>query len=278
MRQDPILVLGTTGKTGSRVAQRLHARGVPVRAGGRSADPPFDWDDRATWPAALRGTSAAFVVFPPDLAVPGAAEAVGAFAEQALAAGCRRRVLLSGRGEPEAERAERGLAASGADATVLRASWFMQNFSEGAFADAVRSGELALPAGDRRAPFVDADDVADAAVAVLTEPGHGGEVHELTGPRALTHGEIADTIARVTGRPLRYVPITTDAFVRALEAAGVPADVVALLRYLFEEVLVEDNAGVTDGVSGLLGRPPRDFATFARDAAAGGAWSPRAAA
>ena len=56
---DTILVLGGTGKTGRRVAQRLEARGVPVRIGSRSAEPPFDWEDRSTWAPALEGMSAA---------------------------------------------------------------------------------------------------------------------------------------------------------------------------------------------------------------------------
>ena len=271
MSQD-ILVLGGTGKTGRRVADRLQARDLPVRIGSRSGAPPFDWEDRSTWAPALEGAAAAYVSFYPDLAVPGAPEAIRELAELALAAGCRRLVLLSGRGEEEAQRAERVLAESGAEWTVLRCSWFMQNFSEGNFAEPIAAGELALPAGDVRAPFVDADDIADVAVAALTEDGHAGRVYELTGPRALTHAEVAGEIGRATGRPVRYVPITLEAFTSALAAEGLPRDVVALLGYLFSEVLVESNAGVSDGVRRALGREPRDFASFARDAARDGAW------
>ncbi len=271
MGQD-ILVLGGTGKTGRRVADRLQARGLPVRIGSRSGAPPFDWEDRSTWAPALEGAAAAYVSFYPDLAVPGAPEAIRELAELALAAGCRRLVLLSGRGEEEAQRAERVLAESGAEWTVLRCSWFMQNFSEGNFAEPIAAGELALPAGDVRAPFVDADDIADVAVAALTEDGHAGRVYELTGPRALTHAEVAAELGRATGRPVRYVPITLAAFTSALAAEGLPPGVVALLAYLFSEVLVESNAGVADGVRRALGREPRDFATFARDAARAGAW------
>jgi uncharacterized protein YbjT (DUF2867 family) len=182
-------------------------------------------------------------------------------------------VLLSGRGGVEAQRAERALQESGAEWTVLRCSWFMQNFSEAFMLDQVLAGEIALPAGDVPAPFVDADDIADVAVAALTEDGHAGRVYELTGPRPLTFAEAAGEISRATGRDVRYVPIPMDAFVSAATGAGVPPDVVALLRYLFGEVLVEGNAGVADGVREALGRPPRDFAVYARDAAAAGAWS-----
>jgi uncharacterized protein YbjT (DUF2867 family) len=272
MKQQTILVLGGTGKTGRRVITRLQERGVPVRVGSRSGAPPFDWEDRETWGPALRGVSAAYVSFYPDLAVPGAPEVIEALAREALAAGCRRLVLLSGRGEAEAQRAERVLAESGAQWTVLRCSWFMQNFSEGSFAEAIAAGELALPAGDVPTPFVDAEDIADVAVAALTEASHAGRVYELTGPQALTHADAAAEISRATGRVVRYVPIPIDAFRDALVAAGEPPVVVALLSYLFTEVLVEANAGVADGVQRALGRAPRPFAAFALDAARSGAW------
>jgi uncharacterized protein YbjT (DUF2867 family) len=161
-------VVGGTGKTGRRVAQRLQARGVPVRIGSRSGEPPFDWEDRSTWAPALRGASAAYITYYPDLAVPGSTDAIAELAATALAGGTRRLVLLSGRGEEEAERAERALAASGAEWTVVRCSWFMQNFSEEFLLDQILAGEVALPAGHVRAPFVDAEDIADVAAAALT--------------------------------------------------------------------------------------------------------------
>jgi uncharacterized protein YbjT (DUF2867 family) len=273
MTEQPILVIGGNGKTGRRVAERLRARDVPVRIGSRSGEPPFDWEDRSTWAPALRRTSAAYVTFYPDLAVAGSTDAIATLAEQALESGVRRLVLLSGRGELEAQRAERALQESGAEWTVLRCSWFMQNFSEAFMVDQVLAGEIALPAGDVPAPFVDAGDIADVAVAALTEDRHAGRVYELTGPRPLTFAEAAEEISRATGRDVSYVPIGMDAFVSAATAEGVPADVVALLRYLFAEVLVEGNAGVADGVREALGRAPRDFAAYAREVAASGAWS-----
>ncbi len=271
--REPILVLGANGKTGRRVADRLRGRGLPVRPGSRSGQPPFDWDDRATWAAAVRGTSGAYFSYYPDLAVPGSTDAIATLAELALAAGVQRVVLLSGRGEEEAQRAERALQEAGVEWTVLRCSWFMQNFSEGAFVDSVLAGELALPAGKVPAPFVDAEDIAEVAVAALTEEGHAGRVYELTGPRPLTFAEAAQEIGRATGRDLRYVPVAMEDFVSGAASQGVPPDVVSLLRYLFAEVLVPDNAGVADGVQRALGRRPRDFADYARDAAAAGAWT-----
>ena len=172
------LVTGGTGKTGRRVVERLERGGHAIRIGSRSNAPAFDWQERATWAGALDGTEAVYVSYYPDLAVPGAPEAVGEFTEQAVASGVRRLVLVSGRGEPEAQRSERVLAqaADGAEWTVVRASWFNQNFNEGYLLDPVLSGEVALPAGDVPEPFVDADGIADVAVLALTEDGHSGEV------------------------------------------------------------------------------------------------------
>ncbi|WP_354702373.1 NAD(P)H azoreductase [Paraconexibacter sp. AEG42_29] len=269
----PILVVGATGKTGRRVAARLQALGLPVRAGSRGADRPFDWEDPATWATALAGTSAAYIAFAPDLAVPGAPAAIDAFARTALDAGCRRLVLLSGRGEPEAQAAERVLQESGADWTVVRCSWFCQNFDESVFREPLLGGVLALPvAPDVREPFVDADDIADVAVAALSQDGHAGRVYELTGPRLLTFAEAVGEVARACGRDLEFVPITLDAFAAGLAADGTPAEVIALLGYLFTEVLDGRNASLADGVQRALGRPPRDFADYAQAAAAAGPW------
>ena len=163
MKGRATLIVGGTGKTGRRVAERLKGRGAAVRIGSRSADPPFDWEDPKTWEPALRGASAAYITYYPDLAVPGAAEKVGALAELAVKIGVRRQVLLSGRGEEGAVLGEQAVKSSGADWTILRCGWFNQNFSEGAFLEQVLSGEVALPAGSVKEPFVDADDIADAA-------------------------------------------------------------------------------------------------------------------
>lgn len=270
--QKPILVLGGTGKTGRRVVERLQARQIPVRVGSRSGQTPFDWSDTTTWPNALREVSSVYVSFYPDLAVPGAPEAIAAFAALALEQGVRRLVLLSGRGEAEAQRAERMLQDSGADWTILRCSWFMQNFSESFFLEPVIAGELALPVGDVREPFIDADDIADVAVAALTEPGHVGQLYELTGPRLLTFAQAVDEIARAARRSVRLQPVPMAAFEQALLAQGDPAEVVAFLNYLFSELLDGRNAQLADGVERALGRKPRDFAQFARETAAGGVW------
>ncbi|HEX6229247.1 MAG TPA: NmrA family transcriptional regulator [Solirubrobacterales bacterium] len=273
VQRKPILVLGGTGKTGRRIVERLGARGVPTRVGSRSGTPPFDWEERATWGPALHGVGAVYVAYSPDLAVPGAVETVGAFAELAVRSGVPRLVLLAGRGEPEAELAEQAVRDAGADLTVLRPAWFAQNFSEDYMLDYVLGGEVALPAGDTPEPFVDVDDIADVAVAVLTEDGHVGQTYELTGPRMLTFAEAVEEIATAAGREVRYLPISVEDHAAHAVESGVPVEFVDLLTYVFSEVLDGRNAHLGDGVQRVLGREPRDFAEYARDAAATGIWS-----
>ena len=273
----PVLLVGGYGKTGRRVAERLEARGVSVRAGSRSATPAFDWNDMATWAQALEGVSAAYVTYYPDLAAPGAADVIGAFVETALKAGVRRLVLLSGRGEPEAQKAEEALRAPGADWTIVRCAWFNQNFSESFLLDPILAGVVALPVGGVREPFVDADDIADVVAAALTEDGHVGKLYELTGPRLLTFGEALAEIATATGRRIRLEQISASEFSNLLVAEGVPDELIGLLLVLFTEVLDGPNESLADGVFEALGRPARDFADYARDAAETGIWTPRRA-
>ncbi|MGY6708435.1 MAG: NmrA family transcriptional regulator [Rhizobiaceae bacterium] len=267
-----ILVIGGRGKTGGRVADRLGAKGLDVRLASRSSTPAFDWADRSTWSAAVAGARAAYIVYYPDLATPGAVEAIRDFAMLAVENGVTRLVLLSGRGEPEAQAAEDELMRSRADWTVIRASWFAQNFSESMLAPGIISGQVHFAADKVLEPFIDADDIADIAVAALTEPGHAGKLYEVTGPRLMTFAQAVEEIARATGRPITYTPLSADAYLDAAHDAGVPEDLLSVLELLIREVLDGRNEHLSDGVQKALGRPPRDFSDFARKAAADGMW------
>lgn len=266
------LVIGGTGKTGRRVADRLIAKGHSVRIGSRSAVPSFDWDNEKGWEACLNGISAAYITYSPDLAMPGAADAIRAFVDLAVERGVKRLVLLSGRGEEEAQACERIVQGSGLEWTIVRASWFNQNFSEGAFIDMVLNGAITLPAGDQVEPFVDVDDIADVAVAALTEDRHNGEIYEVTGPRLMTVADVAADLSKATGREIAYIDVPHDGFVSEVAASGAPKDVVWMLDYLFATVLDGRNAHLTDGVQRALGREPKDFAEYAREVASTGIW------
>lgn len=267
----PILVIGATGKTGSRIVKSLAALGYPVRPGSRNSAVPFDWDRPQTWPAALAGVEAAYVSYFPDLAFPGASEKIEALTKAAGAAGVRKLVLLSGRGEVHARHCEDIVRHCGLDFTLVRAAWFAQNFSEGYLRAPVLDGMVALPAGDVKEPIADVEDIADVAVAALTDGRHNGELYEITGPRLLSFAEAAAEISAAAGYSVRYQPITLEQFHNAM--LGIGGQVVAdVFTEICREILDGRNASLTDGVQRALGRQPRDFAEFCRSSAAAGVW------
>ncbi len=273
MQNSEIVLIGGSGKTGGRIAARLEQLGLSARKTSRSTTPAFDWEDRSTWRGALTGATSAYVAFQPDLAVSWAAEAIDALSKIAKECGLQHIVLLSGRGEEGAQRSEEALRAAGIDYTILRASWFCQNFSEGAFLEPLLGGRLQLPADDVREPFIDAGDIADAAVAALTDIRHRNKIYELTGPRALTFREAVAEIAAASGRSIEYEQVSMTDFKDGLAAAGMPESVIALLEELFGEVLDGRNSQVMGGVRDILGRPASDFSQYVRETAATGLWS-----
>ena len=267
-----ILVVGGMGKTGRRVVQRLKERRMPVRVGSRSAAPAFDWQKPVTWDAVLQNVTSMYVTYYPDLAAPGSAEKIRSFTDLAAKNGVRRIVLLSGRGEKQAQQCEDIVQNSGAQWTLVRSSWFCQNFSESFMLDPIQAGEVALPAGSVAEPFIDAEDIADVVVAALTEDGHAGRLYEVTGRRLLTFAQAVAQIAEAAGRPIRYIKITVEEYAAALSKLGVPGPFVELVTYLFSEVLDGRNAHLTDGVQQALGRAPRDFSEYVRTTADTGIW------
>ncbi|MFG2975349.1 NAD(P)H-binding protein [Streptomyces sp. NPDC048331] len=271
----PILVLGSTGRTGSRVAAQLRRRGHEVRGASRKGPVTFDWNDRNTWEQVVEGAGAAYLV---DSQLPDAAESMRSFTRLAVASGVERLVLLSARDwvVPEGEEklpCERAVRESGASWTILKPSWFFQNFSEDPFLHAqVQSGEVVMSAGDGVEPFIDAEDIAAVAVAALTEEGHGGQAYELSGPRLLSLDSVVDEIARATGRVITYRPLPPEEFAAYAGGHGVPEEFVGLLNLLYGWIAEGRFATLADGVQRVLGREPRDFADYVRTAAASGVW------
>jgi uncharacterized protein YbjT (DUF2867 family) len=268
------LVLGGTGRVGRRIAEGLAQRDVQVRIGSRSGQPPFDWEDRSTWAAAVDGVQAAFLMYYPEIEFPGASEAIGAFAQLAVERGVRRLVLLSARGQDEARRCEEAVERLPVEWTIVACAAFNQNFDEGVFLEPLRNGMLPVPAGDVADPFVDVNDIADVAVAALTEDGHAGERYEVTGPRLFTFHDAVAEIGKASGREIRYLPVTAEQFTDGLvNEAGAPREFAALLSTLIAEFFDGRNASVGDGVERALGRKPRDFADWVSEIAATGVWN-----
>jgi len=274
MKQSPILIIGKNGKTGTRVNQRLQALGYDTRAVSRSTSPVFDWENPETWRPAIEGTRSAYVTYQPDLAVPSAESTIKEFVRVAADAGLEHIVLLSGRGEDGAQRAEDVLKSSGLSWNIVRASWFAQNFSESFMLEGILEGELVLPAGDIPEPFIDVDDIADVAVAALTETSHRNKLFEVTGPRAMTFAQCIDEISEAIGRPVKYTSIPVDAYINALKEQSVPGDMQWLLHELFTVVFDGRNSKVMPGVEEALGRPATDFKTYVQKTVESGVWNP----
>ena len=274
MKNSPILIIGKNGKTGGRVNQRLQARGYATQAVSRSTTPPFDWEDRSTWRSAITGTRAAYVTYQPDLAVPNAEADMQAFLQIAAAAGLEHVVLLSGRGEKGAERAEQILKNSGIWWNIVRASWFAQNFSESFMLEGILAGELVLPAADTVEPFIDVDDIADVTVAALTQSSLRNKLFEVTGPRAMTFAQCVAEISEATGYPVKYSSVPIDAYIDAMKEQGAPEDLQWLLRELFTVVFDGRNSNVMSGVEEALGRPATDFKAYLQKTIESGVWNP----
>ncbi|CAB3772138.1 hypothetical protein LMG29542_06801 [Paraburkholderia humisilvae] len=272
MKKRPILVTGATGKTGRRVVHRLTQLGMDVRSASRSSVPAFRWEDESSWAPTLSDVGAAYVVYCPEISAPTACRDIGRFARVALANDVRRLVLLSGRNEPRAQSADQALMQSGADWTIIRASWFAENFSEDFLLPHILAGEVALPVADVGEPFVSASDIADVAVAALTDERHIGRIYEVTGPRLLSFRQAATEIAVACRRSVSFTEISRPTFRERLAANSIPPEAVRFIDELFRDVLDGRSESLGTGIQEALGRAPTDFADYARETAKTGIW------
>ncbi|MEO6176753.1 MAG: NmrA family transcriptional regulator [Flavobacterium circumlabens] len=274
MDKKKILVLGANGKTGSRVTEQLQKiNDVEIVMGSRSAQPAFDWETPESWPAVLEGVHTVYITFQPDLAVPAAAAIIGKFADLATALGVQKMVLLSGRGEKEARVCEEIVKAAAKNWTIVRASWFSQNFSESFFLEPVLAGFVALPRAEALEPFTDANDIAAVVTACLLDDKHNGQTYELTGPRLLTFPEAVAEIAKATDRDIQFQALTLAEYQQMLQEYQVPEDQIWLVNYLFEQVLDGRNSSITSDIEKVLGRKATDFSTYVKETAKTGIWN-----
>ncbi len=273
INKKPILIIGGNGKTGSRVNFRLKELGHSTRPVSRSTYPLFDWEMPITWPTAIKGTKAAYVTFQPDLAVPNADKAIAEFARLALENGLEQIVLLSGRGEDGAQRAEEALKNSGIPWTIVRSTWFSQNFSEGFMLEGILDGNLVLPVEETLEPFVDIDDICDVVVAALTEQRHLSKIYEVTGPTSITFAQAVEEISNALERPIKFTSVPIDAFMAEMEKNGTPSEVQWLIHELFTVVLDGRNSNVMNGIQEAIGRPPTTFKDYVTKTVNSGVWS-----
>ena len=259
------LIIGSTGKTGSRVMQRLQALGYQPKGASRHGEVHFDWDDPTSWSAALTGVDAVYLTYYPDLAVPKAPEDISRFCALAKMKGVRHITLLSGRGEPAAQVCENIVKQSGISWTIVRAAWFNQNFSEGLFRQFIVNGNIALPVSVTTEPFVDIDDIAEVVVVSMTESGHNGQLYEVTGPELLSFAQLATRFSELLERTVSFEQITLEEFQSRLKGAGVEPGAIEALTYLFTEVLDGRSEFITDGIQRALGRQAKSFNQYILD-------------
>ncbi|KQX15337.1 NAD(P)H-binding protein [Flavobacterium sp. Root420] len=274
MNTKKILVLGANGKTGRRVMERLENNTeVEVRAGSRSAAVPFDWEKPETWQAVLKDIDTVYISYQPDLAIPSATTVIHLFSSLATQMGVEKMVLLSGRGEKEAQACEEIVKINAKNWTIVRASWFSQNFSESFFLEPILAGYVALPRAEAVEPFTDADDIADVIVASLLEEKHNGQTYELTGPKLLTFEQAIDQIAKATNREIAFQPLSLEEYIQMLREYQVPEDHIWLVNYLFEQVLDGRNSSITTDIEKVLGRKAKDFSAYTLETAKTGVWN-----
>ncbi|MDT5182080.1 MAG: hypothetical protein QOI29_238 [Mycobacterium sp.] len=262
------LILGGTGRTGSLTAGKLARGGIATRTAARhGADVRFDWDDPATHPEALTGVDRLYLVTP-VLRV-SYAEQVAGFLDVAETAGVRHVTFLS---TYNADRAPLGIDIAAVEAdlaarqrithSILRPAWVMQNFADDHLP--LIDGVITAPSGGGTESFVDADDIAAVTAETLLHPdAHAGAQYTLTGPQALTFGEVAEIIAAVSGRPVRYNDIDQEAWISGALGAGVPADYAVMLRWLTGAIITGNGSTLNDDVEQVTGRPPITFRGFA---------------
>ncbi|NRA91948.1 MAG: NAD(P)H-binding protein [Psychroserpens sp.] len=275
MKTENYLIIGGTGKTGRRIVDRLNQLGQNVRIGSRSAQPSFDWHAPEHWDMALEGMDKVYITYQPDLAVPGAKEAIETLVQKSKEAGIKKLVLLSGKGETEAQLCEEIVISSGIDYTIIRASWFNQNYSENFLLDPILEGVVALPQAHIRMPLVDADDIAEVAVEVFMNDKHNGQIYELTGPELISFKEAVERIANASGRDIKFIPVSLEEYSEGMRKMQLPEDFIWLIDYLFDVVLGNpDNAIITNDIECILGRPPKTFDAYVEKVSKTGLWNP----
>ncbi|SBS34772.1 NAD(P)H azoreductase [Marinomonas aquimarina] len=265
-------VIGANGKTGRRVCELLTEQGKSVRALTRASMPNFDWHAPSTWADALSEIDVLYITYYPDLALAKAASDVAQLLKVAKRAGVQHLVLLSGRGEPGAQQAEQLVMNSGLTWNIVRASWFMQNFSESFMVDGIVSRTLLLPQAQALEPFIDADDIAEVVAKVMTTASLNNQLFEVTGPELLSFQQCVEHISDAIDAPVTYAPVSVADYLAAAAQQGVPDDLITLLQHLFTEVLDGRNASTTHTVEQLLGRPALTFNEYVKKTAYTGVW------
>jgi uncharacterized protein YbjT (DUF2867 family) len=276
----PVLVTGAGGNVGAAVVAHLRGRGIAVRAGDlrrRSSTERvpdvetvrLDLTDPATFGPALDGVRRVFLIRPPAIARVG--PTINAFVDAAAAAGVEHVVFSSVAGAEHRRivphhRVETHLSRSGMAWTMLRPGFFAQNLASAYRTDIRDHDRIHVPADDGRVAFVDTRDVGGLAATILAAPvAHAGRGYTLTCPTAVSFDEVAALLGEILGRPIRYEPATVLGYLRHLGALGLPVPQRVVQTVLHVGLRRGDAESVDPTLGRLLGRRPRDLATYVVD-------------
>jgi ergot alkaloid biosynthesis protein len=272
----PILILGGNGKTGSRLAAKLNAKKIPYVTGTRkptsATDRKFDWEDARTFAPAFDSVGQIYIVAPTNRAdheaiVPPALEI-------AKAQGVERFVLLSAasieKGGPMMGAVHQWLEENTSDWAVLRPSWFMQNMLEPRHLTSIADEQRIYSAtGDGKLGFIDADDIAEVALAAF-ESGTAWNFDEiLTGGALLSYSDLADELSKHLGRQISHINLSVAALAERLMDHGLSRDYAELLAGMDGAIAKGASEALSDAVIRRTGKAPTSFAAMLmRDGAA----------
>lgn len=267
------LVTAPNSKTGRRVVELLQSSSCLVRIASRNTRIKFDWDDMTTWETVVTGVDCAYIIIPPNLAFKDMPERLKIFMMFCEEKKVSRIVLLSGRGEAEANRCEEIVLASKIPSTIVKASWFSQNFSEGFFLDSIVGGEIFIPVDGVSEPFIDVNDIAEVVYLSLLDTSPENHIYELTGSELLTFEDIASIFSQTLDFDVKATYVPLEPYLSTLRKLAFSDDEVVLTRYLFEELLDGRNSYLTKDVKTLLGREPTSFQRYVESTKNSDVWN-----
>jgi uncharacterized protein YbjT (DUF2867 family) len=261
-----VLVTGASGKTGKSLVAQLREKGVDYRAGSRGGERPFDWTQPETWDAALEGVASVYLLAPPTVDDP--YSRMVAFAQSAMVKGVRRFVFLSmaslPAGGPAHGQVHQWLKDNSEDWAVLCPTAFMQNFSAGPYLATIREeDQIYSNTGMGRVSFIDVNDIAAAALAVLTAPTPPNTEFVLTGGEPMSYDRVAELISQACGRRISHTHVSTEAMAERFIKRGLPEATARFLAFGYETIAAGAGDRTTDTLRTLTGRPPTTFQAFA---------------
>lgn len=267
-----ILVTGATGTIGQALIKQLQTKNADFVAGVRNVEEAkkklpsvsnfveFDFSNSATYEGAVENIDSVFVLGPPI--VLNLEELVAPFLDFLKGKGINRVVYLSALGSENMKlltfhtTLTQKIKDDGFDYTILKPSFFAQNFKNYEWENITERGVVYVPAGTGKAGFVDVNDIAAVAAAALTEDGHSGKTYEITGPEILGYQDAANLLSEVMGKQIVYPNPTPEEFGATLKQAGAPDFIASYMIDVYSMILNNHVNVLSNHVEEVTGKKP----------------------